>query len=259
MRELSHTELPPGLRRRLTPGRGLPALLTALLPMAQACSDAAVGPEAPIEYSRETITLVSGGHQPGNEGDHLPKPIVVRLTGEMGTPVVGAPVRFVEGIAEHVAGGSWVPIRTLENLITWRSHPDHSNPIGIKEWADFPESVIERSNGYEYYPMFDVAVRYLLDERGHGRTFADVMALFQDLVTSFNFASSFERHMGISVEDYEDEFFELITPYLAEQGASQAPARASSAYTSAYPDRLQMHRSDHGRPRRDGTRGLDEW
>jgi hypothetical protein len=50
--------------------------------------------------------------------------------------------------------------------------------------------------------MLDVAVRYLMDEDGHGRRFAEVMGLYQDLVASFDFASSFERHMGISVEEY---------------------------------------------------------
>jgi hypothetical protein len=68
---------------------------------------------------------------------------------------------FSEGLAEHTAGGSWTPIRTLAQLDAWRASPDHTIPISIQDWDFFPESVIERSNGFEYYPLFDLAVRYL--------------------------------------------------------------------------------------------------
>lgn len=121
---------------------------------------------------------------------------------------------FEEGLAEHVAGGSWYPIRTLGDLEEWRAHPDHTNPISIHDWGHFSESVIERSNGFEYYPMFDLAVRYLLDERGMGRKFSDVMALFLDMEAGHSFLSAFQRRMGISVEAFEEGFFERMAEYL---------------------------------------------
>ena len=62
-----------------------------------------------------------------------------------------------EGLAEHVAGGCWDPIRSEEDMNEWRAQDDHLNPISIHGWNFFPASVIERSNGYEYYAMFDLA------------------------------------------------------------------------------------------------------
>ncbi|MFC1662249.1 hypothetical protein ACFL3S_12500 [Gemmatimonadota bacterium] len=121
---------------------------------------------------------------------------------------------FSEGLSEHVAGGSWMPIRTLSGLNAWRAHPDHTNPISIRDWGFFPESVIERSNGFEYYPMFDLAVRYLLDEAGFGRDYSDVMAMFLDMNAGTDFWFAFERHMGIPAEYFEDAFFDLMADYL---------------------------------------------
>ena len=126
-------------------------------------------------------------------------------------------VWFEEGIAEHISGGSPSPIsiRTVDDLNTWRDQPDHANPISIHWWDNLPESIIERSNGYEYYPMFDLAVRYLLDERGQGATYADVLAMYLDLRESQNFPYSFEKQAGLSVDRFERDFFDLVAPYLA--------------------------------------------
>lgn len=120
-----------------------------------------------------------------------------------------------EGLAEHVAGGSWYPVRTEDDMNTWRLQEDHLNPITIRDWGFFPASVIERSNGYEYYGMFDLAVRYLLDEDGLGKDYADVLALFLDLeLSGVGFFFAFEKHMGISVQEFEDSFYDRMADYL---------------------------------------------
>jgi hypothetical protein len=126
---------------------------------------------------------------------------------------------FAEGMAEHMAGGSWVPIRTWAELDAWRARPDHANPVSIHDWWYFPESVIERSNGFEYYPAFDLAVRYLLDPDGLGKTFQDVMAMYLDMEagTPMFFEAAFEKHMGITVAEYEEQFFTRMADYLPDQ------------------------------------------
>ena len=40
-----------------------------------------------------------------------------------------------------------------------------------------------------------------------------------DMADDVPFATAFETHMGISVSDYEDHFFELMDEYLPEGGA----------------------------------------
>lgn len=120
-----------------------------------------------------------------------------------------------EGLAEHVAGGSWHPVRTEDDMNTWRAQKDHLNPISIRDWGHFPPSVIERSNGYEYYAMFDLAVRYLLDEDGLGRDYADILAMFLEMeLGGAGFMYAFEKHLGISVHEYEDSFYDLMADYL---------------------------------------------
>jgi hypothetical protein len=122
---------------------------------------------------------------------------------------------FSEGLSGHVAGGSWAPIRTLDEMNAWRAQPDHGNPISIREWSSFPSSVIDRTNGFEYYPMFDLAVRYLLDGAGLGGDLRDVMAMFRDMEAgTASFASAFQEHMAISVAEYEEWFFVLMVGYL---------------------------------------------
>ena len=89
------------------------------------------------------------------------------------------------------------------------------NPITIRDWGFFPASVIERSNGYEYYAMFDLAVRYLLDEDGLGKDYADLLALFLEMeLSGAEFIYAFEKHMGISLEEYEVSFYDRMADYL---------------------------------------------
>jgi hypothetical protein len=58
--------------------------------------------------------------------------------------------------------------------------------------------------------MFGLAVRYLLDDAGMGKSFADVKEMYLDMRKTSSFRESFEKFLGISVEYYEEHFFELI-------------------------------------------------
>jgi len=117
---------------------------------------------------------------------------------------------FSEGIAEYISGGSLQPIETINQVNTWREDPQHINPIRIRRSND---SSVPDSRIGEYYPMFGLAVRYLLDDEGLGKSFADVKEMYLDMRKTGSFRESFEKFMGISVEYYEQHFFDLINDF----------------------------------------------
>jgi hypothetical protein len=117
---------------------------------------------------------------------------------------------FNEGLAEHVSGGDFETITTWEQVEAWRQSPDHVNPITI--YFTFP---VDWTRVGEYYPMFHLAVQYLMDPRGRGRTYSDVKALFQAIGDeNLSFSEAFERHMGLSELEYEARFYEWMEAYL---------------------------------------------
>jgi len=118
---------------------------------------------------------------------------------------------FTEGIAEHVSGGAHPPITCWEEVEEWRQADDHINPLNIRVYNDYPVPA-ERIG--EYYPLFGLAVRYLLDEKGRGKTALDVKYMFLDTGNNLPFAQAFELHMGLTVQDYQDHFFEWMEAYL---------------------------------------------
>ena len=122
-------------------------------------------------------------------------------------------VWFTEGLAEYVSGGANIPITSLEQVNAWRDLDNHTNPISIHQWADFP---IPDERAGEYYPMFGLALWYLLDENGHGKTIMDVKAMFEDLSSgSYFFTEAFELHMGMTVSEFEVNFYNLIEAFFS--------------------------------------------
>ncbi len=139
---------------------------------------------------------------------------------------VGEPwpeVWFTEGFAEYASGGAFPPISNLEQWEDWCGRSDHGNPVAIHQWGNFPVPY-ERTG--EYYPAFSLAVRYLLDSRGAGRTLLDVKAMFADMVNEGRFAPAFARTFGMTVDEYEQRFPDLIADYLRRTGTS-APLATS--------------------------------
>lgn len=117
---------------------------------------------------------------------------------------------FSEGIAEYISGGAFDAIENLEQVHLWFRDPDHVIPVGIIRSDDSP---VPDSRIGEYYPMFGLAVRYLLEQEGQGRTFSDVMDMYLDMIQTRDFRQSFEKIMGISVEFYQENFLELIIEF----------------------------------------------
>jgi len=128
------------------------------------------------------------------------------VTGTWGT------VWFSEGIAEYVSGGSFYTVESWSQVEEWRRDETNINPIAIRIMdVDIPPG----GNPGKYYPMFGLAVEYLLDAKGRGRTLDDVNRFLTDLGGGVSFATAFEAHMGISVDDYRTRSFDLVHGFLA--------------------------------------------
>jgi hypothetical protein len=120
-------------------------------------------------------------------------------------------VWLCEGIAEYMAGGVLGTINNINQVNEWFAEENHINPISIHKFNDYPGPYNRRG---EYYPMFELAVRYLLDERGQGKTLLDVKNIYEDLKNSIPFDDAFESNMKMSITYYESHFYELISEYL---------------------------------------------
>ena len=118
-----------------------------------------------------------------------------------------------EGIAEYVAGGtSSGNIRSVARLDSLITTWGEWNPIAMHEY-DYPDIF---AIGYlYYYPMFELAVRYLLHPEGLGGTELMIRDIYLDARDGAVFATSFEQRFGISLQGYEDEFWERVHPFLA--------------------------------------------
>lgn len=126
------------------------------------------------------------------------------------------PVWFSEGTAEALSGRTvrGAP-RTLDEVGGLIAEFGRINPISWK--VDLPPSdAVLNAYAYYYYPMANLAVQYLLDPRGLGRSPKDLAAVMLDLGNGVSFADSFEQHFGITESDYETQFFDRIDAYLPQ-------------------------------------------
>lgn len=120
-------------------------------------------------------------------------------------------VWFSEGIAEFVVDGTLNTINNISQLNTWYAVEDHINPISIHKFNDYPVPTIRIG---EYYPMFELAIRYLLDNRGQGKSLLDIKQIYSDLKSGNSFVDALESNMGMSITYYELHFYELISEYI---------------------------------------------
>jgi hypothetical protein len=125
-----------------------------------------------------------------------------------------------EGIADYIAGGTNAPPivdrATLDHLT---STYGELNPIAQHIGDDY---TVEEGYAY-YYPMYELAVRYLVDPA----TLNNPLTTFRDLFLELKgtqpcyvggvcseFEIAFNVRMGINLADYEPRFFEIIRAYL---------------------------------------------
>jgi len=120
-------------------------------------------------------------------------------------------VWFTEGIAEYVCGGTFASFATMSDVNSWIATDGHINPISIHKFLDYPVPSERRG---EYYPMFHLAVRYVLSTEGNGKTLVDVKMMFEALRNGDSFADAFETHMGMSLDYFEENFYDFISEIL---------------------------------------------
>jgi hypothetical protein len=124
-----------------------------------------------------------------------------------------------EGIATYLAGTPPNRIMFSHQVSAWQTamsnFPGGGNPISIETWADFPEQFANDAQVLgQYYLLFDLAVRYLVDPNGLGRSVEDIKSIYLDIRNGDSFVVAFENRMGLSVDEYEATFFNLVMEYL---------------------------------------------
>ena len=128
-----------------------------------------------------------------------------------------ADVWFKEGLAVYLADpetAGFNPVDTVAELDAWiarnQDHPDQGNPIAIHRQSDFPPN----ADRTYYYLMFELAIRYLLDERGGMGSLDNVLDLMYDIRNNIAFESSFEDRFELNMEEFETEFYTRLRTYL---------------------------------------------
>jgi hypothetical protein len=120
---------------------------------------------------------------------------------------------FAEGIAIEISDNIfYANIDTQEKLDDLTSTFGMLNPISLQYSWTYPD--IENVITQYYYPMFWLAVKYLLDPDGQGGTFHNVRDLFLDIADGVQFEVSFKNRFGMTLVEYENQFFNLMNSYL---------------------------------------------
>jgi len=112
-------------------------------------------------------------------------------------------------------------IKTVGELRLWQEKmkdvPGQGNPINIKGWSDFPQSVIDGGNTGEYYCFFELAVRFLLDDvKGNGTNIDNLKAYYEDLGNGIPHESAFNTHFGLTLNEYQSNYWTMMEEYLKD-------------------------------------------
>lgn len=127
-------------------------------------------------------------------------------------------VWFTEGLAEVLSGGTaGGRIADRQTFLDLWNRYGSLNPIAMHRYG-YPD--IENVAYEYYYPMFQLAVEYLVDEHGLGKTMGDVRDLLVDIHTGVLFPDAFRDRFGMSLSEYESQFFDRMNVYLPERWAA---------------------------------------
>ena len=127
---------------------------------------------------------------------------------------LGTDMWFREAIAIY-CGGGFDYIKTVEDIEDWiqenNNYPGKGNPIMIHVWDDFPEGADPH---WYYCKAFDITMKYLLDPLGLNKSIQDVLNVFYDVRDGSAFGDAFENNFGLSLEVFEEEYYDRIKAYL---------------------------------------------
>ncbi len=120
---------------------------------------------------------------------------------------------FAEGIAIQISDDVFYDnIDSQKKLDSLTATYGMLNPISLLYSWTYPD--IEGVITFYYYPMFELAVKYLLDPAGQGGSFYDVRDLLLDVANGVQFSTALKNRFGLSQEEYEAQFFDLMNTYL---------------------------------------------
>lgn len=120
---------------------------------------------------------------------------------------------FEEGLAEYISAlNPERSILTLADLNNLTAIHGELNPIAIQN--DIYPLIPGIGQKY-YYPMFELTMRYLLDNQGLGHSYLDVKQVFLDMRNGMSFSDAFQASFGLSVADFEVGYFVRIRQYLS--------------------------------------------
>ncbi len=119
---------------------------------------------------------------------------------------------FIEGLPLALAGDT-VAIRGLDQLDRLTAEYGTVSPISIKSYSQITTPAVGE---HFHYPMFRVAVEYLMDDDGQGRSAADMTHMLIDVAEGASFEAAFEDRMGLRLDDFETQFFSLMGGYLPQ-------------------------------------------
>lgn len=129
---------------------------------------------------------------------------------------LGTDVWFREAIAIY-CGGGFNYMKTVDDLEAWinenESFPGKGNPVMIHAWEDFPAG--SDITGY-YCKVFDITMKYLLDPKGLNKSIQDVLNVFYKVGDGNSFSDAFEENFGLSLEVFEEEYYDRMTAYLTD-------------------------------------------
>ena len=129
-------------------------------------------------------------------------------------------VWFSEGFAEAVVGGTLEgAVKDLDYLNHLTAKYGKLSPISFIHdgmVGDWSKTETPRARTEYHYPMYRLAVEYLMDADGFGKSPQDLAGIFMDIADGSDFRTAFENRVGISQEDYEEQFFDLMNDYLPE-------------------------------------------
>jgi hypothetical protein len=128
---------------------------------------------------------------------------------------------FREGIAQYLSGPWNEDIHTLADfnacIAAVACDRWDGNPMQIRKFVDWPPDYQNAASMVLAYPLFELAVRYLVDPNGHGADLDDVTQLLIDIgADGVYFPEVFEQNFGMTEERYEADFFDLMNGYLPQ-------------------------------------------
>ncbi len=118
---------------------------------------------------------------------------------------------FIEGVPLALAGDVRFSIRGLDQLDRLTAEYGTVSPIAIRTYSQIPSP---DAGEHFHYPMFQLAVEYLMDDEGYGVSAEDVRDVMVDVAEGASFEAAFEHRVGVHVHEFENEFFGLIDSYL---------------------------------------------